>query len=201
MVTIAPYVNYNRSALLGDLAGGAHWLEYPSDDYVMAAHLVWHAMRAIGLQQYAESWTGDNGRVGYTVIGMGVMESIELLWPTPPRRYRLRVRQAIYTLMKETGNAVCIVPGFPHLLSEWFVAQDYVAPAPRANRTKRTVRLALPDEQRVAPWGEDAVLLAVLNTKVFMLAKENERLTAENLALRERLKAIAHAIGQEAFKP
>jgi hypothetical protein len=125
MVKIIDNAKFNKAALLGELAHDAYELSRPGDDYVKATHLVWNAMRNQAVQTGSENLTGDKGRKGYALVGMGPSQALQLIWPGMEKLELARVRTAVVMHLKASNNALCIKQGRGWSLAEWWIANEW----------------------------------------------------------------------------
>lgn len=128
MVKIIDNATFNRTSLLGELADDAYALNKPGDDYVKATRLVWLAMKNQALSQDGTRMTGDNGRDGIIVTGMGPIQALNLIWPGMDKAEMMRSRTAVVSHLKRGDNAVCIRQGKSHTLAEWWIAIEWQEP-------------------------------------------------------------------------
>jgi len=144
MATIFDNAHFNRASLLGsELTDEMSRLEQPGDDYVVAAKMVWSALRSQSIKQanpgdIMSEWEGTHSdRLGRTLEGMGPYQAFDLLWPHLPKSDRSRNVNAIRNFLRGSDNAHCIVQGRYRSLAQWWVADQWNdVPVTR----KRTVR-------------------------------------------------------------
>jgi hypothetical protein len=131
MVKISESATFNRNTLLRLKADAdvnesldlAMKLDFPGENYALAAYAVWFAMRAQAVRTACDHMDGDDNRDGYILSGMSVPQVIELLWPDMRQADMSRTKQGILSVLKKFSNAVTLERnGFGFL---WWVADEW----------------------------------------------------------------------------
>lgn len=143
MVRIADNANIASNSVVKHFANveedhpeltGATDLEWPGENYLKAAALVWFFLRQEATRQDAEKMAGDDDRPGWIVKGVSHKDAIQMLWPTMPRSDFNRAQQGVAKFLKLGGNyltlqkAVVVKQRGQVTGGEYWVADSWVTP-------------------------------------------------------------------------
>lgn len=183
MPTLSQVAKFNRTLLPDDLVNNpaVRELTHPGDNYILSSEMVWAVLHAESLRQDRELWSGDYGHLGRTVVGMGVKQGIDLLWPDLSDTENRRALLAIRRHLKTSNNAVCLQQAkgslrgkVPATLAEWWVSDtwnpDTTNPSRSKGRTPRKVKKAKKTEPRA---------MNFLESQMFQEAKASVALDGE----------------------
>src|SRR6266566_3778356 len=127
MVRLGEIARFDKNSIIGEMVDleEVKQLHYPGENYYVAAKLAWLAMRNTAVRVGAEPMLGDDNRPGYLLKGMGIMQAIELLWPTLSTQSKARTRVAIHRYFIRGNNAICLKQGKWRITPEWWVADEW----------------------------------------------------------------------------
>jgi hypothetical protein len=152
---------------------GATNLEWPGDNYLKAAALVWFFLCQEADRQGTDAMLGDDNRPGRVVKGVNHRDAIRLLWPSLHSSDYNRAQQGIFKFLKLGNNYVVLERGiFNKALrtttgGQYWVASDWVTPdarvvkidppgSPRLARSSRTADPVPAPEPDKLEWQEPA---------------------------------------------
>lgn len=170
MPKLSEVATFNRKSLLNNYAElfndpdfqGASIIEYPGDDYVKAASLVWCAMRAMAMRETDDNRMNGNGdRPGHILHNATMSDVIDLLWPTLPSNYKSRVSQGINKVFKTSGCALSVgrskTDGRRGSTFDWWVADVWsIDPAFKLKASTREYKPRKKDADETKPDYADA---------------------------------------------